>query len=66
MSMHPPSGRPKFIQVYLQNRLLRRDRGRRTCERIREQQYMTSLLETLGSLLIGGTKSCQGVTTDDL
>ena len=36
MSMHPPSGRPKATQEYLHNRLLRRDRERRTRERFRE------------------------------
>ena len=49
MSMHPPSGRPQAARVYLRNRLLRRDRERKTHDRIRERQYVTSLLETLVS-----------------
>ena len=39
MSMHPPSGGLKAPRVYLRNRLLRRDRERRTRERVRERQY---------------------------
>ena len=66
MSMHPPSGRAKAPRVYLRNRLLRRDRERRTRERVRERQLVTGLLETLVSPSSGGTESCQGVTTDDL
>ena len=66
MSMHPPSGRPKATRVYLHNRLLRLDRERRTCERVRERQYVTSLLETLVSAMNGGTESCEGVTTSVL
>ena len=37
MSMHPPSGRAKAPRVYLRNRLLRRDRERRTRESVRER-----------------------------
>ena len=66
MSMHPPSGRPKATRVYLHNRLLRRDRERKTRERVRERQYMTGLLETLVSPSSGGTESCKGVTTSAL
>ena len=66
MSMHPPSGRPKAARVYLHNRLLRRDRDRKTRERVRERQYVTSLLETLVSPSSGGTESCKGVTTSVL
>ena len=66
MTMHPPSERPKATRVYLRNRLLRRDRKRKTRERVREQQYMTSLLETLVSPSSGGTKSCKGVTPSAL
>ena len=66
MSMHPPSGGQKAPRVYLRNRLLRRDRERRTRECVRERQYVTSLLETLVSPSSGGTELCQGVTTDAL
>ena len=66
MSMHPPSGRAKAPRVYLRNRLLRRDRERKTHERVREWQLVTRLLETLVSPSSGGTESCQGVTTNDL
>ena len=62
MSMHPPSGGPKAPRVYLRNRLLRRERERRTRDRVRERQYVTSLLETLVSPTSGGTESCTGVT----
>ena len=62
MSMHPPNGRPKATRVYLCNRLLGRDRERRTCERVRERQYATSQLETLVSPMSGDTESCKGVT----
>ena len=62
MSMHPPSGRAKAPRVYLRNRLLRRDRERRTRERVRERQFVTGLLETLVSPMSGGTESCSGVT----
>ena len=48
-SMRPPSGRPKATRVYLHNRLLRRDRERKNCERVRERQYVTSLLDTMVS-----------------
>ena len=37
MSMHPLSGRPRATQVYLQNRLLQREKERRTRDRIRER-----------------------------
>ena len=66
MSMHQPSVRPKAPRVYLRNRLLRRDRERRTRDSVRERQVVTRLLETLVSPESGGTESCQGVTTDDL
>ena len=66
MSMHPPSGGPKAPRVYLRNRLLRRDRERRTRDRVREQCYVTSLLETLVSPTSGSTESCQGVATSRL
>ena len=65
-SMQPSSGRTKATRVYLCNRLLQRDRERKTREHVREHQYVTSLLEALVSPLSGGTESCQGVTTDDL
>ena len=65
MSMHPPSGRPRATRVYLRNRLLRRDRERETRERVRERQYVTSLLETLVSPTSGGTESCSGVTPSE-
>ena len=66
MSVHPPSGRPRATRVYLQNRLLWRDRERRARDHVRERQYMTSLLETLVSPTSGGTKSCTGVTPSRL
>ena len=66
MSMYPTSGRPKTTQVFVHNSLLQRDRERKTHERVREWQYVTSLLETLVSPLSGGTELCQGVTTNDL
>ena len=66
MSMHPPSGRAKAPRVYLRNRLLWRDRERRTRERVRERQFVTSLLETLVSPTSGGTESCTGVTPSGL
>ena len=66
MSMHPPSGRAKAPRVYLRNRMLRRDRERRTRESIRERQYVTQLLETLVSPSRGGTESGEGVTTSKL
>ena len=62
MSMHPPSGRPRATRVYLQNRLLQRERERRTRDRVREQRYVTQLLEPLVSPTSGGTESCEGVT----
>ena len=61
-----PSAGPKAPRVYLRNRLLRRDRERRTRDSVRERQVVTRLLETLVSPESGGTESCQGVTTDDL
>ena len=64
--MHSPSGRPRATRVYLRNQLLRRDRERKTRERVRERQYVTSLLETLVSPMSGGTESCTGVTTSKL
>ena len=66
MSMHLPSAGPKAPRVYLRNRLLRRERERRTRDSVRERQLMTRLLETLVSPTSGGTESCEGVTTDDL
>ena len=63
--IHPVEG-PKAPRVYLRNRLLRRDRERRTRDSVRERQLVTRLLETLVSPSSGGTESCQGVTTDDL
>ena len=66
MSMHPPSGGRKAPRFYLRNRLLRRERERRTRDRVREQQYVTSLLETLVSPTSGGTESCEGVTPSRL
>ena len=66
MSMHAPSGRPRATRVYLRNRLLRRNRERKTRDRVRERRYVTSLLETLVSPMSGGTESCEGVTTSRL
>ena len=66
MSIHQPSVGPKAPRVYLRNRLLRRDRERRTRDSVRERQFVTRLLETLVSPTSGGTESCEGVTTDDL
>ena len=66
MSMHPPSGRAKAPRVYLRNRLLRRDRERKTRDHVRERQFVTGLLETLVSPTSGGTESCIGVTTSRL
>ena len=66
MSMHPPSGRAKAPRVYLRNRLLWRDRERRTRASVRERQMVTQLLETLVSPSSGGTESCKGVTTSAL
>ena len=66
MSMHPPSGRPRAARVYLWNRLLQRDRERRTRDCVRERRYVTQLLETLVSPMSGGTESCEGVTTSRL
>ena len=66
MSMHPPSGRAKAPRVYLRNRLLRRDRERRTRASVRERQYVAQLLETLVSPSRGGTESCVGATTSEL
>ena len=66
MSMHPPSGRPRAAQVYLRNRLLRRDKERRTRDCVRERRFVTSLLETLVSPTSGSTESCEGVTTSRL
>ena len=63
MSMHPPRGGPKAPRVYLRNRLLRRDKERRACDRVRERRYVTQLLETLVSPTSGGTESCKEVTT---
>ena len=66
MSMHPPNGRPRAARVYLCNRLLQRNRERKTRDRVRERQFVTSLLETLVSPTSGGTESCIGVTTSRL
>ena len=66
MSMHPPSGKPRAARVYLCNRLLWRVRERETCDRIKERQFVTGLLETLVSPTSGSTKSCTGVTTNRL
>ena len=66
MSMHPPSGRAHAPRVYLRNRLLRRDRERKTRASVRERQMVTQLLETLVSPSSGGTESCKGVTTSAL
>ena len=66
MSMHPPSGGPKATRVYLCNRLLWRDRERRTRDRVKEWRYVTQLLETLVSPTSGGIESCEGVTTSRL
>ena len=66
MSMHQPSAGPKAPRVYLRNRLLRRERERKTRDSVRERQLVTRLLETLVSPTSGGTESCEGVTTDDL
>ena len=46
--------------------LLRRDRERKACERVRERRIVTSLLETQVSPSSGGTESCEGVTTSIL
>ena len=66
MSMHPPSAGSKAPRVYLRNRLLRRDRERRTGECVRERQMVTQLIETLVSPSSGGTESGEGVTTSTL
>ena len=66
MSMHPPSGRAKAPRVYLRNRLLRRDRERKTRASVRERQMVTQLLETLVSPSRGDTESGEGVTTSKL
>ena len=66
MSMHPPSGRAHAPRVYLRNRLLRRDRERKTRASVRERQMVTQLLETLVSPSSGGTESSKGVTTSAL
>ena len=66
MSMHPPSGGPWAARVYLCNRLLRRDRERKARDRVREQQLVTNLLETLVSPPSGSTGLCTGVTTSRL
>ena len=66
MSMHPPSGRPQIARVYLRNRLLWRDRERKTHDRVKELQFVIGLLETLVSPTSGGTESCTGVTTSRL
>ena len=66
MFMHSPSGRAKAPRVYLRNRLLRRDRERKTRASIIERQMVTQLLETLVSPSRGGTKSGEGVTTSKL
>ena len=66
MSMHPPSGGPKAPRVYLQNKLLWRDRERRARDCVREQRYVTQLLETLVSPTSGDTELCEGVTTNRL
>ena len=66
MSMHPPSGGPRAPRVYLRNRLLWREKERRTRDHVRERRYVTQLLETLVSPTSGGTESCEGVTTSRL
>ena len=66
MSMHPPSGRPRATRVYLQNRLLQRDRERRARDHVKVRCYVTQLLETLMSPTSGGTESCEGATTSRL
>ena len=66
MYMHLPSAGPKAPRVYLRNRLLRRDRERRTRDSVRERQLVTHLLETLVSPTSGGTELCEGVMTDAL
>ena len=66
MSMHPPGGRPRAARVYLHNRLLWRDRERKTRDRVRERQFVTGLLETLVSPTSGGTELCTGITTSRL
>ena len=66
MSMHPPSGGPKAPRVSVHNRLLWREKEWRTSDRVREQQYVIQLLETLVSPTSGSTKSCEGVTTSRL
>ena len=66
MSMHPPSGRAKAPRVYLRNRLLHRDRERKTRASVRERQMVTQFLETLVSPSRGGTESGKGVTTSKL
>ena len=63
MSIYPPSGKPKATRVYLRNILLRRDGERKTRERVRERQYVTSILETLVSPSSGGIELCKGFTT---
>ena len=37
MFMHPPSGGPKAPRIYLRNRLLHKERERRTRDHIRER-----------------------------
>ena len=66
LSMQPPSGRPWATRVYLRNKLLWRERERRTRDRVREWRYVTNLLETLVSPMSGGTESYIGVTISRL
>ena len=66
ISANPPSGKSGKTQVYLHNRLLCRDRERETHAHVREQRFVTSLLETLVSPTSGGTESCRGVTPSAL
>ena len=56
-SMHPPSEKPKVTRAYLRNHFVRRENERRTHERVRKRQYVTSLLETLVSPSSDGTES---------
>ena len=67
MSMHPPSGRPQAVRVYLRNRLLwRAQREKKLVIMSESGSYVTGLLETLVSPTSGGTELCTGVTTSRL
>ena len=63
--INPVEGR-KPHECTSRNRLLRRDRERRTRASVRERQYVAQLLETLVSPSRGGTESCEGATISTL